>query len=233
MSHSLLVMCRRISYIIPTLNEEKTLANTLGVIHAQKGEKEIIVTDGGSSDRTLAIARENGCKTVLGDPGRGTQLNHGAEIATGCTLLFMHADTQLPNQASDEIDRILQTPGVIAGSFRLKFEPSSPALRFYSLCTAINLPLFTFGDQGLFMGKSTFNLLNKFKTYPILEDVEIESRLRRRGRFAKSKLSVVTSSRRFRNQGVIRQQFFNLCIIAAYYGGISPHLLAKYYPTNR
>lgn len=215
------------------MNEEETLSETLRSVQAQPGDKEIIVVDGGSSDKTLAIARTNGCKTIQSDPGRGAQLNSGAEFASYEILLFLHADTLLPIDASKEIVSILETRGVIAGSFRLRFNPSSPVLRFYSLCTAINHSLFTFGDQSLFLYRSTFHFIDKFQSYPFLEDVEFQSRLRRSGRFLKSNLSVVTSSRRFNKHGPIRQQLVNLCIVIAFLGGIRPHVLARFYSNAR
>lgn len=222
-----------ISYIIPTLNEEASLAETLKSVMAQPGNKEVIIVDGGSIDKTLEIAREIRCQIIESSPGRGVQLNHGADIAKGDILLFLHADTTLPFGASLEVESQLGKPSTIAGSFRLEFKPSSSALRLYSLCTAINNSFFTFGDQGLFLKRSAFYAIGKFKPYPILEDVDFQIRTRRMGRFAKSHLLVTTSSRRFRRHGVIRQQLLNLCIIAAYHAGVQPQKLSQFYSNAR
>ena len=218
-----------IAYIIPTLNEEAHLSGTLDSVIAQTGEKEIIVVDGGSHDETLEIALSYGCKTIVSSPGRGSQMNQGAAAATKTGLLFLHADTILHKEASDEIERILCRPGVLSGSFRLEFQPNSLPLRFYAFFSRINLPLFNFGDQGLFLLRSTFQAIGGFEEYPILEDVEIQQRLRSCGQFRKSHLPVVTSSRRFTKIGPISQQFLNALILTAYYGGASPITLAKLY----
>ena len=156
-------------------------------------------------------------------------MNHGASAATITGLLFLHADTILHKEASDEIERILCHPGVLSGSFRLEFQPTSRPLRLYAFFSRINLPLFNFGDQGLFLLRSTFQAIGGFEEYPILEDVEIQQRLRSCGQFRKSHLPVVTSSRRFTKIGPISQQILNALILAAYYGGASPITLAKLY----
>ena len=218
-----------IAYIIPTLNEEAHLGGTLDSVIVQAGEKEIIVVDAGSQDGTIEVARAYGCQTIVSSPCRGKQMNQGAAAATKGALLFLHADTILHEGASKEIQRFLSHPDTLAGSFRLEFQPNSRPLRLYSAFSHINLPLFTFGDQGLFVLKSTFQAIGGFREYPILEDVEIQQRLRSCGQFKKSHLPVVTSSRRFTKNGPIRQQLLNALILIAYYGGASPFTLAKLY----
>lgn len=218
-----------ISYIIPTLNEEESLGRTLESVYSQSGEKEVIVADGGSTDNTLSIAREHGCVTIHCPPGRGTQMNQGADQSKGDLLLFLHADTTLPFGASAEAESLMEKTGTIAGSFNLTFEPSSKILRFYSRCASINNSFFTYGDQGLFLHRSAFYALGKFKPYPILEDVDFQIRLRRMGRFVKSKLAVTTSSRRFRKYGLFPQQLLNLCIVAAFHAGVHPDRLSQFY----
>lgn len=222
-----------ISYILPTLNEGSRLALALESVLKQAGEKEVIVADGGSQDDTTEIARSYNCRTIVSPPGRGMQLNRGAAAATGETLLFLHADTILPDKASEEILKILSLPRTLAGSFRLQFQPDSRALRFFAAFSKINSALFTYGDQGLFLRRSTFQAIGGFREYPILEDVEIQGRLRACGRFGKSRLAVVTSSRRFNKIGPLRQQLLNAFILAAYFGGASPFDLAKLYKRIR
>ena len=106
-----------IAYIIPTLNEEAHLSGTLDSVIVQTGEKEIIVVDGGSHDETLEIALSYGCKTIVSSPGRGSQMNQGGAAATKTGLLFLHADTILHKEVSDEIERILCRPGVLQALF--------------------------------------------------------------------------------------------------------------------
>ena len=215
--------------IIPTLNEEAHLSGTLDSIIVQTGEKEIIVVDGGSHDETLEIALSYGCKTIVSSPGRGSQMNQGAAAATKTGLLFLHADTILHKEVSDEIERILCRPGVLSGSFRLEFQPNSRPLRLYAFFSRINHPLLTLGDQGLFLLRSTLQAIGGFEKYPILEDVEIQQRLRYCSQFRKSHLPVVTYSRRFTKIGPISQRILNALILTAYFSGPSPITLAKLY----
>ncbi len=222
-------MPARIAYVIPALNEETSLEPTLQSVFAQAGEKEVVVSDGGSADRTREVAASFGCRIVQGAPGRGPQMNRGARDCDADILMFLHADTVLPSDASRAITQILDDRSVVAGSFRLSFREKRPSLDFYAKCSAINHPLLTYGDQGLFLRRPTFEAIGEFKPYPFFEDVEIQSRLRRQGRFKKSSLAVTTSSRRFQRRGPIAQQFVNIALVSAYYAGISPNALARFY----
>ncbi len=223
-----------ISYILPSLNEAKHIGKALESIAKQKGSKEAIVCDGGSIDQTLSIARAfDFCRIIPSEPGRGVQMNLGASFAKGNFLCFLHADTSLPDGASSSIKQVLSRPQVIAGSFRLKFDSRNRLLAFFAACSQINSPLFTYGDQGLFLRKKTFEFLGGFKNYPFLEDVEMQRRLRVYGAFEKSPLSVTTSARRFERGGIIRQQLLNTFIVSAFLCGASPFALKRLYPDNK
>ena len=102
-------------------------------------------------------------------------------------------------------------------------------LRFFSLFTRINHILFTYGDQGLFVRKDMFQIIGGFRDIPLMEDVDIQRRLRRKGRFVKIRHPVVTSARRYRAEGSIRQQIMNIILVAFYHGGVSPARLKRYY----
>ena len=222
-----------LSCIVPTLDEAVSLPATLDALQDQNIDTEIVIADGGSRDATLDIAQRYGCRIVSSPPGRGTQMNAGAKAATGTHLLFLHADTIVAKNAGLEIRDALSRPGVIAGSFRLGFDRSSLLLDFFALCSKLNLASFTYGDQGLYLRKETFERLNGFKSYPFLEDVEMQARLRAHGRFVKSPLPVITSSRRFDRTGVLAQQIRNLAIVCAYQAGISPFQLHRFYAKIR
>ena len=189
----------------------------------------MIITDGGSNDKTLEITQKRRCEIISSIPGRGTQLNRGADQAKGDFLLFLHAGTTLPKGASIEVVSLMKVSGTIAGSFRLAFKPSSKLLQFYSLFTSLNNLYFTFGDQGFFMPRSAFYALGTFKPYPILEDMDFQIRLRAMGRSVKSKLAVTTSSRRFLRHGIACQQLLNLFIVAGFQAGIHPKALSRFY----
>ncbi|MEM9302245.1 MAG: TIGR04283 family arsenosugar biosynthesis glycosyltransferase [Pseudomonadota bacterium] len=220
----------RLSIIIPTLDEEVVIGRTLETALAQPGVHEIIVVDGGSSDRTTEIVSRFGVVRLLRSPaGRAQQMNAGARAATGDVLLFLHADTELPPDAAPLVESALQQPDVVAGSFYLAFDRRSPMLAAYSWFSRLNLPLFTYGDQALFFRAAAFKAIVGFAAQPLLEDFEIQRRIRRVGRFRKLGAPVRTSARRFEAAGVIRQQLVNIALVCAYVAGASPVWLKRFY----
>lgn len=220
-----------ISIILPTLNEATILESTLSDLLRRQGNIEIIVADGGSSDATLdIISRFPMIKPVTSARGRGRQMNAGAKAARGDILLFLHADTRLPPRAFEMIEETMADDSVSGGCFPLRFDDGHPILNVYGLFSRINHIFFTYGDQGLFLSAVTFFTLQGFRDIPIMEDVEIQQRLRRIGRFVKMPEPVVTSSRRFQNYGALRQQIANTALVFLYHLGVSPALLKRYYP---
>jgi rSAM/selenodomain-associated transferase 2 len=221
-----------IAVVVPTLNEASTLGRLLADLAGVGGQGDYTVTvaDGGSTDGTLAVAARFPEVSALSSPrGRARQMNAGARASAGEILLFLHADCHLPAGAFPSIRAALADPAVAAGSFRLAFDREDPWLRFYAWCSRINHPLFTYGDQGLFLRRETFERVGGFPEIPLLEDVEIQRRLRREGRFIKLRDPVVTSARRFVKNGVVRQQTLNTGIVLLYYLGASPARLARFY----
>ena len=223
----------KLSVIIPALNEVMVLPRTLAAVRSACPDAQIIVADGGSCDGTQALCRSAGVMVVQTPRGRAVQMNAGAAAAQGELLLFLHADTLLPPAAQSVIDQALREPDAVAGSFHLRFDHHHPLLRFYSAMSRLNWPWFTFGDQGLYLHRKTFERIGGFAGIPLMEDLEIQSRLRALGRFIKSDQAVVTSSRRFRKVGVVTQQLRNICLVLAYHFGVSPHRLARYYEQHR
>jgi len=221
----------RMSIIIPCLNEAMVIARTLDQVFAIDDAIEVLVSDGGSTDQTDQLLAQYPIVNVLENvTTRSKGLNAAAAMANSDILLFLHADTLLPDSAVDLVTKALKDPETIAGSFSLSFDESHPFLRFYSWVSRFNLSLFTYGDQGLFIRKKAFNDLGGFADLPFMEDLEIQRRLRRKGRFIKLPQATLTSARRFLNQGVIRQQLRNICLVLAFYAGVSPHKLIRYYP---
>ncbi|MFH1267055.1 MAG: TIGR04283 family arsenosugar biosynthesis glycosyltransferase [Planctomycetota bacterium] len=222
----------RISVVIPTLNEEAFLGQTLRCLRkAARDAMETIVVDGGSRDRTLEIARDHDCRTLTTAPGRAWQMNAGAAEATGSILLFLHADTQLPKDFPEHVRRTLAQANASAGAFAMRIDaPEWPfrvverMINFRSRC--FRMP---YGDQAIFLPADTFYLEGGFPELPILEDFELMRRLRRRGRVAIVPKPVVTSARRWRALGLWRTTWINQRVVLGYYLGVPPKRLARWY----
>jgi rSAM/selenodomain-associated transferase 2 len=220
----------RLSVVIPTLDEEAVVATTVESVHRSAPGCEIVVADGGSGDATREIAGSlPGVRTVEGPRGRGPQMNAGAAAATGDVLLFLHADTHLPADAGELVERALDDPGVVAGSFFLGFDSPHPLLRLSSIASRLNLRWATFGDQALFFRREAFERAGGFPPLPLFEDVAMQSRIRRLGRCVKIRRPVRSSARRFLRVGVLRQQLLNAGLLLAYHLGVSPRRLARWY----
>jgi rSAM/selenodomain-associated transferase 2 len=219
-----------ISIVIPVLNESQNIESCLFRLKKQIKHHEIVVVDGGSDDNTLDIVRAfTGVKWLCSPPGRGKQMNRGAEVAEGDLLLFLHADTCLPPRGLERIETLMAQGGIVAGSFSLSFDEPNSLLKLYGLFSRINHILFTYGDQGLFMKRHIFERIGGFQEIPIMEDVEIQMRLRKIGRFVKIYQPVITSARRFLTYGIIKQQCLNIGLVSLYHTGFSPVWLKRFY----
>ncbi len=223
-----------ISIIIPCLNEEKNLENTLRHTLRLEGDFEVIVVDGGSTDATTTIANKfNEVKCLNAERGRGIQMNAGAEYSRGECLLFLHADTLLPTDALWMISSGLSDPKIAGGSFYLTFNRKHWLLKICSLFSRINSPLFTYGDQGIFVRTEIFRQIGGYRNWPILEDLEIQKRIRNKGRFVKLSKPVVTSARRFMKHGPVRQLVTDMVLVLFYKLGVHPEKIKKYYEDHR
>lgn len=207
--------------IIPTLNEEARIGATVDAAFAA-GAAEVLVCDGGSSDATVAIARQRGARVVDGERRRARQLNRGAAEASHDWLLFLHADTLLPAGACDAI----VGSNADFGGFLIDFV--EPGLRYVAFMINLRTRLTRapWGDQGHFARRSTFP---GYPDFPIMEDYELARRMRRCA--AILPLRVRTSGRRFLKKGVMRTSVINWTIVVAYHLGASPERLARWYRT--
>lgn len=224
----------RISVILPVLNEASRIGRAVQSIRAQPTPWEIIVVDGGSSDGTLNLLADlSEARIIHGEKGRARQMNAGAAEASGEILLFLHADCQLPPEAFALIREAFAEKRLQAGSFGVRFEPSSFLLRISSWLSRRNVPWFTFGDQGYVMRREFFEQLGGYKDWPLLEDVDFQERARQQTHWHKLRGSVTTSSRRFRKRGFIPQQVSNSWIMLRYKLGVSPERLKRGYKDVR
>lgn len=219
--------------IIPTLNEESNLRSLLPQTLAQADE--VVVSDGGSKDATIASARELGARVIEGAAGRGNQLNRGARAAQGEILLFLHADTRLPEGWCAAVRETI-AGGASGGAFLLGFDTDRRLLRLgaglINLRTRLTqIPL---GDHAQFVTREAFEELGGFRDWPILEDLEFAKRLKRRGEpMVILPARVVTAARRFTEQGVVRTVVNNWWIWLSFAAGASPHRLARRYRPTR
>jgi rSAM/selenodomain-associated transferase 2 len=223
----------KISIVIPILNEAAILDAFLQSLSQQQGKFEIILADGGSADGTREVLNGfPGVKHVRSGGGRGKQMNDGARQAQGEFLLFLHADTILPASALLRIEETLADSSVAAGSFSLEFDHPGRFFRILSIFGRINHPFFTYGDQGLFLRASTFRRIGGFKEILVMEDVEIQQRLRKVGTFIKLKEPVLTSPRRYLRNGPLWQHLTTTGVVLLYHLGVSPYLLGRRYYGN-
>jgi len=163
--------------------------------------------------------------------GRASQMNAGARIARGETLLFLHADTRLPPGFAGEVRRTLDLPGIAAGAFSLRIDGPGWGMRWVERAAnwrsrILQLP---YGDQGFFLKAELFRSLGGFPELPLMEDLEMARRVRRRGRIAISPLAVVTSGRRWERVGVVRATLLNQLFLLAYLAGMPPRRIAQWY----
>jgi hypothetical protein len=196
---------------------------------------EVIVVDGGSSDGTPAMAQACGARVLVGRPPRSLQMNAGAALAGGAILIFLHADTRLPERFEEQVRQTLARPRVIAGAFRLKIDGNQKGLRTIERVADwrsrfLQMP---YGDQALFLRRDTFWELGAFPPIPIMEDFEFIRRLKRQGRIASAPGYVRTSPRRWLQVGVAKTWLINQAIIAAYFMGAPPERLVTWYQRKK
>lgn len=206
----------RISVIIPTLNEGKNIESTLVHLTRQHHPHEIVVADGGSDDKTMEVASRY-AKVVRCPKGRARQMNEGAQTATGDVFLFLHADTQLPNNALPKIEDALQSGKKRSGRFRMSFGHGHPLLKFYEYHTRFHC--FSYGDQAFFVKRELFQKMGGFSVDAIFEDIDFYGRLLKNEKPVIIREPVITSPRRFLQNGILRQKFINISLATMYYLG--------------
>ena len=222
-----------LTVIIPTLNEAAHLPTLLEELQCQQGiQVEIIVGDGGSRDATAATARRSGVKVVQAPRGRGIQMNRAAAQARGTFLLFLHADSHLPDPsflaralAAFKPAREAASGGAVAGHFALRFRRTRrdhrAAYRFLEAKTRLNRCNTTNGDQGFLLTREFFFYLGGFsEELPWLEDQELAEKIRSRGRWITLPGTLATSARRFETQGFHSTYLLMSIIMGTYSTGL-------------
>ncbi|CDM97190.1 MULTISPECIES: TIGR04283 family arsenosugar biosynthesis glycosyltransferase [Limnospira] len=224
----------QISIIIPVLNEAQTLPHTLKQLQGIKGI-EVIVVDGGSQDETVTIAQSFSVQVITTAAGKARQMNAGAAIATGDTILFLHGDTQLPDAFNHWIEQILRQPEIIAGAFELEIAAPMLPLRWVEFGVKMRshycqLP---YGDQALFMKTQTFRDIGGFPDLPIMEDFALVRQLQKRGKIAIAPVPVITSARRWEQIGILQTTLINQIVIIGYLLRIPSPTLSQWYRARK
>lgn len=221
-----------VSIIVPVLNERHVLPELLqhlATLHADGCE--VVLVDGGSSDGCAQLASAVGF-TVLSSPrGRARQMNAGASAARGGILVFLHADTRLPDQARDRVETALASPEVVWGRFDVRIAGRSPLLKM--VATLMNWRSrwtgIATGDQAIFVRRSAFDAVGGFPDQPLMEDIELSRRLKRLGRPACLEAIAETSGRRWEQRGVWRTIVLMWRLRFAYWRGTPAEQLARRY----
>ena len=217
-----------LSVVIPTLNEEPQIGGAVANALAA-GAAEVVVADGGSTDRTVEVAFAAGARVVRGARGRGSQLNLGAAEAEGAVLCFLHADARLAPDAGRQIEAALRDPRTAGGNFRVRFGSSLHGrglAAFYHVIRQLGL---YYGDSAIFCRRSAFEAAGGFPPHPIMEDVAMAQRLRRRGRVAYLRGPVHASPRRWEHGGLAQAWASWLVIQSLYFAHVPPARLATLY----
>ena len=224
----------KLSIIIPALNEADSIVVTLAALQAlrQQGH-EVIVCDGGSSDKTAILARPLADHVINTPRGRAKQMNAGAETANGDVLLFLHADTRLPSQAVEIIEEGL-TQRIRWGRFDIRLSGTHSLLRMveFFMIWRSRLTGIATGDQAIFIKQSLFNKVGGFPDIALMEDVALSKQLKRYCNPLCIRQCVLTSSRRWEENGIIKTILLMWRLRLAYFFGVSPQRLANSYQKN-
>ena len=227
---------KSVSIIIPVLNEEETLLSNLNSLQILRSNQcEIIVVDGGSTDRSVEIARPLVDKLLVTGRGRSLQMNFGAEKSRGEILVFLHADSRISMDAISQLLEDTRSLNDFWGWFRLTFDNSSSAFLLISAFMRLRSKITKVctGDQTLFISSRLFKRIGGFPGIPIMEDVAISKILRACIPPIILKNNTLSSTRRWEQQGVCKTVIFMWHLRLLYWFGVSPHkLVRKYYPKH-
>ena len=220
---------RGVCIVMPVLDEAQGIPAALQRLATLRAQgAQVIVVDGGSRDGTLDCCKGLADLALVAPPGRARQMNFGAARAAGAILLFLHADTRLPADALGLVQRALDS-GHDWGRFDVAIEGGS--WLFPVIARMMNwrsrLSGIATGDQAIFVRRDVFDALGGFPDQPLMEDIELSKRLRRRGRPACLRQRVITSGRRWQRSGVWRTILLMWRLRFLYWLGVSAEQLAK------
>ena len=226
----------RLSIIMPVLNEGEDIAATLDALSGMRAlGVEVVVVDGGSRDATVSRARLRADRIILSPRGRALQMNAGAQKASGDVLLFLHADTRLPDHADHVVLSGLERSGRAWGRFDVKIEGQDPLLRMVGWLMSLRSRVtgIATGDQAMFVKRDVFHAVGGFPAIELMEDIALSKLLKRVSRPLCLREQVVTSGRRWERHGVVRTIVLMWRLRLAYFFGADPNELAQLYGHGR
>ena len=218
------------SIIIPTLNEEKTIESCLSAIQPLRSNCEIIIVDGGSTDNTIVIARSLADKVVSSDKGRARQMNNGARYASGNVLIFLHADTSLPENALQLIQQKLNSSRKW-GRFDIQLSGKHFMLKVIAqmMNWRSRLTGIATGDQVIFVTRLAFEKAGQYPEINLMEDIAICKTLKKISPPICLKAKVISSGRRWERYGIYKTILLMWNIRLRYFFGADPQILAFLY----
>jgi len=224
-----------LSIVVPMLNEEHAIAATLLALRAGAPDSEIIVVDGGSSDRSLDVADSICDLAFTAERGRARQMNAGAARSGGDIIAFVHADTIVPPSFARDIAAAMADERVAGGRFDVRLDDPHPlcVLIGFLMSLRSRVSRTATGDQAIFVRRHIFDSLGGFPDFPICEDLDFARRMKRVGRVACLRAKVTASARRWRRGGILRTVFRMWTIRTLYLAGVSPARLARHYSNVR
>ena len=229
----------QISVIVPTFNEELSIKKTLDTLLNLENIREIVVIDGGSTDRTVEIIENHSPAEKLklvktSQANRGLQLHEGTRHATGNIFWFIHADTLPDENCPRKILEILRDERTAGGNFEIIFDGGGRWARLLTwLYPKLRRLKLVYGDSAVFIRKSVYREIGGFRDLPLFEDVDLYKRMRRKGKFAHLDLPVTTSSRRFKNRSFVWTFAKWSLFQGLYWVGFPPRVLARGYRAIR
>jgi rSAM/selenodomain-associated transferase 2 len=220
-----------LSVVIPTLNEERSVARLLDDLGLLEVAHEVIVVDGGSADATAAVASRRGAGVLRARRGRGAQLAAGARMAGAPVLCFLHADARLRDDARGELEQLLARPLAGAYAFRFRIDARGWRYRFIEFGAHLRVRLFElpYGDQGLVVSRADYEAAGGYPDVPLMEDVALVDALRRITTVRSLRSELPVSARRWEREGPLTRMLRNWRIVVAYRLGASAHRLAARY----
>lgn len=219
----------KLSIVMPVLNEAPSIEAALAALAPLRGRGvEVIVVDSGSQDGTRELAKPLADRVLNAARGRAAQMNAGAAAATGGILLFLHADTRLPDQAARLVRDGLARSGKAWGRFDVRFDGGLSFIAFMMNWRSRLTGIAT-GDQALFVTRAAFERAGGFPLIALMEDVALSSKLKRVGRPLALRARVTTSARRWRQHGVLRTILLMWKLRLAFFFGADPVALARAY----